>query len=394
LLTESANPDRRRRIVHISTLHPAMDSRIFYREARTVSDLGYDVTVFGVRDEDAVVDGVRVRRLGAPKRRWVRLLTSAARGLAVVWRTPADLYQFHDPELLPAALAARLVLRKRVVFDAHEDVALLMTKPWIPGPLRRPITWLMGKFDWFCARTLDGIVTTSEEQNEGYSRYARRAVRFLNFPAPRFLEQRDAAWRPYAERGQEVVHLGTLSTPRLEFLVRMAGEFLRDHPQWRWTFVGLFPEQEAWFREHVHGDVAPRLRGLGKVHHMEVAAILCGAAIGVNFHPVGAPHLQRVIPLKVFEYLACGLPTVTTRVRALVNLVKDCPAVTFADEDAAAYGATLKALAARSDRAALSEQARQFSDERFNCRREGEQLAAMYEAIWRGEPGLSAPLRQ
>lgn len=363
-----------------------MDSRIFYREARTVSDLGYDVTVFGVRDDDAVIDGVRVRRLAAPASRWVRLMTSAPRALAVVWRTPADLYQFHDPELLPAALAAKLLLRKRVVFDAHEDVTLLMTKPWIPRLLRRSVTWLMGKFDWFCARTLDGIVTTSKEQNEGYAQYARRAVRFLNLPAPKFLDQRDAAWKPYGQRGQEVVHLGTLSTPRLEFLVRVAREFLRDHPQWRWTFVGMHPEQEVWFREHVQGEVISRLHGLGKVRHVEVAAMLCEAAIGINYHPVGEPYLQRVIPLKVFEYMACGLPTVTTRVRALVDLVRDCPAVTFADEDTDAYAAALKALAARSDRAALSEQARQFSDDRFNCRLEGEHLAAMYESIWQGKP--------
>lgn len=374
-------PVRPRRAVHVSTVHSALDARIFYREAAALRDHGYQVTVVGVHPETGVIDGIAVQGLPAVRGRLGRMVRSWWRGLKAVRTHPADIYHFHDPELMPAVVLARWFWGKRVVYDAHEDVALIMLKDWIPRWLRRPLTWALGAADAFVARRADAVVVPTRLLHEKYARVARRVLTFINYPAPEFLAHRDAAWQPADARRREVVHLGTLSLHRLETVVGVARRFLARHEDWSWTLLGAHAYAEEWFRANVPDDLGGRLRVIGKVPHTEVPARLAAARLGINYHSLASRQIQVAIPLKVFEYLACGLPVVSTRVPLLAELVEDCPAVAFADEAPDAYLAAVEAMAARSDFATLSGEARRFSDERFNCRVEGDKLAAMYEDI-------------
>ena len=64
------------RVVHISTVHPATDARILYREAQTLAELGYEVTVYGIHPTDTVLGGVAVRGLAPPRGRLRRIGSS------------------------------------------------------------------------------------------------------------------------------------------------------------------------------------------------------------------------------------------------------------------------------------------------------------------------------
>ena len=382
--SEDLPPVPSRRAVHISTVHPALDARIFYREALALRDHGYDVTVFGVCKEDARVEGVSVRAIGGSHGRFDRMAMSGYRGLRAVLAERGDVYHFHDPELMPAALLAKWLWRKRVVYDVHEDVALVMLKDWIPRWLRPVVARLLGRLDALNARCVDGLVVTTRRHYDHYKPLARRVTVFHNFPAPAFLWQRDRCWTPPEQRLNEVIHLGTVSQARLKVLVDIAQGFLEKFPEWQWTFLGMHPPMVQWFEANVQGPIRQRLHGLGKVPHEEVAAHLCRARIGVNYHRLDSRQLQMVIPLKVFEYMACGLGAISTRVPALVESLSDCGAVTFTEESPEQYLADLAALATRADLAAVGHEARRYADERLDCDREVQSLLALYDAILAG----------
>src|SRR3954462_2341395 len=110
------------RIVHITTQHRPLDVRIFQKECRTLAAHGFDVQLLVAEPPSEPVDGVHFRKLRQsastfrPGRIWQRL-QSAYRAAA---KLGADVYHFHDPELIPIGLLLKQS-GARVIYDVHED---------------------------------------------------------------------------------------------------------------------------------------------------------------------------------------------------------------------------------------------------------------------------------
>jgi glycosyltransferase involved in cell wall biosynthesis len=73
---------------------------------------------------------------------------------------------------------------------------------------------------------------------------------------------------------------------------------------------------------------------------------------------------------------------ITTKVPALYELVRDCPAVRFVEPELDEYLEALEVLMRdNKNMEKLPDVAKQFVEEHFNCAAEAERLAALYEAI-------------
>ncbi|MDO4905408.1 MAG: glycosyltransferase [Lautropia sp.] len=94
----------------------------------------------------------------------------------------AGLYHFHDPELIPLGLMLKLS-GHRVVMDVHEDLAnQILTKHWIPARLRKVVARLARTAERIGARFFDGVVTASPRQAVFFEDVARRVVVAHNYP--------------------------------------------------------------------------------------------------------------------------------------------------------------------------------------------------------------------
>lgn len=103
----------------LSSVHIALDNRVFYREARSLKKAGYDVTLIAIHPREEIIDGVCI--IGLPRiprwqrpRLWIQIL-QLARKLDV------DIYHFHDPELLFVTPWLRLFTGKPTIYDIHEN---------------------------------------------------------------------------------------------------------------------------------------------------------------------------------------------------------------------------------------------------------------------------------
>jgi hypothetical protein len=150
-----------RKICVLTSAHPPSDVRIFHKECKSIARAGHEVTLVASVDDDCIRDGIKLVRLP----RWKNRLDRILRGSVAIYKKAreinADIYHFHDPELIPAALMLRLA-GKKVVYDIHEDLPRTISyKPYIPRFLKGPISqvaefvenWAGAKFSSLVAAT-------------------------------------------------------------------------------------------------------------------------------------------------------------------------------------------------------------------------------------------------
>ena len=123
---------------HFSTNHNAFDTRILWKQCVSLTRAGGEVTLICQLKEKNHCDEVEIAPFPTLRPRIWRMLAGPWLMLWKVWQTRADIYHFHDPELLPAGLMLRCISGKPVIFDVHEDnVTVIRERTYIPSLLRK-----------------------------------------------------------------------------------------------------------------------------------------------------------------------------------------------------------------------------------------------------------------
>ncbi len=302
-----------RRLLVLTTVHHADDTRIREKLIRTL-DGGWQIDYRTRPPAPASDDGMFWRPLRGS--RLVRNLAAAS----LLKFSRHDAVVIHDPELLPAALAASLIRRRPVVFDVHEDIpAQIMTKPQLP--LRRSLAAIAALLLRWAERRL--VVTLAEP---GYQRLFRQQHPvFANYPDP-------ARLPPPAADGGYAVYVGDVTELRgVPLAVRAcvrAGLPL--------IVVG-----------RCSPDLADRLRAeataaggsvdvRGRLPHRAALDVMRSARVGLS--PLqDIPNYRHSLPTKVLEYLGVGIPVIASDLPGTAAVIGDHPAVrllTPDDEDA------------------------------------------------------------
>ncbi|WP_020006385.1 glycosyltransferase [Salinicoccus albus] len=128
-------------VVHLTTVHHPYDPRIYHKECRSLQNAGFDVTLIAQKAPKGE-DGeqpIRHLPLKTYKRRLGRMILGTYDAYRQAKKMDADVYHFHDPELLPAAW----LLKNKgnvVIYDIHEDyVTSIMQKDYMNHSVKRLI---------------------------------------------------------------------------------------------------------------------------------------------------------------------------------------------------------------------------------------------------------------
>jgi len=165
----------------ITTAHPPFDERIFHKQAKTLVQAGYDVTLIAQHKKNEIVDGVKIIALPKPRNRLTRMLGLTWKAFQIALRQRADIYHFHDPELLPIGVLLKLKTKAKVIYDVHEDVPKqILTKYWIPKLLRHPIAKIVNITEKSLTRFIDAVVVATEGIAENFQKF--KPVVIHNYP--------------------------------------------------------------------------------------------------------------------------------------------------------------------------------------------------------------------
>lgn len=324
-LQNNTNPGIKHPVVtHISTVHPAFDIRIFQKECKSLADSGIHVNLVITHDKEELVNNVKIIPLPTFKNRFTRIFFKPFVAFYLSLKTKANLFHFHDPELIPIGLLLK-IFGKKVIYDVHEDVSSqILYKYWIHKKLRIPISVAFKTFESFAAKFFDGIVTATPHIKSIFIKKNKNTCNVNNYPIKE--ESVDYDFINIKKKNERVLcYIGGISKERgiFEVLKALEGTDIKLHLAGSVSPKNLLKalEKEKGWKNVVY---------FGLVSRPEAASILSNSRIGIcTFHPIEA-HIHAV-PNKIFEYMNAGVPVIVSRFHCWEELLRDTDNAFFVD---------------------------------------------------------------
>jgi glycosyltransferase involved in cell wall biosynthesis len=293
------------KVCHFSSVHPRFDTRIFVKECKSLSSAGHNVVLViadGKGDFDK--DGISICDVGSPKGRLSRFTKTAWKVYRKALSVDADVYHFHDPELMPFAY----LLKKHgkcVIYDVHEDLPRqMLTKPYLNQQVRKVLSFLIEKTENFFAKKYDAIVTVTAHISNRFSKLNPEVCILFNYPFVNEIPD----LQPWGERKNEICYVGSISKVRgVEELVGALKEI-----DVRLNLAGKFNSQELEVK--VQSKLGwKKVNFLGFLSREEIVDVLNTSKVGmVNLHPT--INYVDALPVKLFEYMLAGIPVIASNI--------------------------------------------------------------------------------
>ncbi|HEU5032196.1 MAG TPA: glycosyltransferase, partial [Spirillospora sp.] len=288
----------------------------------------------------------------------------------------ADVILLHDPELVVSL--PRETRGRTVVWDVHEDTAAALTaKGWVPGPARPVLRPAVKRLERRGERRLKLLLA-----EEGY----RARFRGDHPVVPNTTYVSDLPPGPPDDR--RAVYVGNLSVARGALdMIEMAR--LLAHEGITVELIGSAdPDVRPALREAQRTGV---LRWYGFVPNDRALRIAEGAMAGLALlHD--EPNYRHSMPTKVVEYMARGVPVITTPNPPAVDIVDPagCGLVVPFGDPAAAAGAVLRLRDDPDLRVRMGERGYAAARARFHWPVHAERFVAQLEA-WAGRSTAVVP---
>ncbi|MDC0979650.1 glycosyltransferase [Balneolaceae bacterium] len=303
------------RIVHISSVHPWKDPRIFLKQCRSLAAQGFDVHLLTPDSLNEVREGVQLHRVWnqdpakLDKSVWGKLMRPAML-FKMARRLKPDVIHFHDPELIPWALVHRAI-GYTMVYDIHEDnMTVIRHRNYIPSYLKGLLSSLVGWIEGLAHSVMPTVLAEAYYQH----RFPKGIVvaNYHNIPVNQ--EEISLESGPVNAEGEShVLYTGNIEIERgvIKYLEGIRGTSnVHLHligRTYQLTFDKTLDAQKG-IEERIHwegvGSYVPFSRILGRYAERNWLA-------GLVVFPY-SDHYQNKLLTKFFEYMAFGIPIIYT----------------------------------------------------------------------------------
>jgi glycosyltransferase involved in cell wall biosynthesis len=373
----------------LSSVHPYFDVRIFRREARSLAEAGYEVAVVAVADfQEKWVDQVRVLGLPQPRRRLLRPV-NWYRIVRIALREKADLYHFHDPELLLAGTLIRAVTRKPVIYDVHENTPQdILTKEWIPGALRRVASTIFKLFEDTMVRFVDAAVVVNQHLAQRFAGKTQ-VVKVANYSrVDDFAASGVEPAQPQDNSKPYFVYTGRISDDRGIYECVQALESLGETRETLICAGRIGPVFNEEFKALLNGSrSSPWFQFLGLLPYADIPPLLKGATAGLLCFQA-TPNNVLGTPNKLFEYMSAGIPVIASDFPFIREIVLDanCGLLVQPDNVQEIAAAMSRLLDDPADARRMGRNGLRAVRERYNWQAEEKQLLSLYRVLLHEQP--------
>lgn len=309
------------RVCHLSSAHQGLDIRIFSKECASLAEAGFDthlvINATALEVKDAAKKGVTVHALASPSGRFSRMLLQSWRCYKLGRKVHADVYHFHDPELIPYGVLLS-ISGKKVIYDVHEDLPQdILSKDWIPLWARKIVAGAASALEYIGARFFFSVIAATPFIAQRFQKINPDALNINNYP----LADELAPASVKVIRKRQVCYVGAISRVRG---VRPLVEALPLLPDMQLILCGRFAESD--FESELRALPGWRqVEYLGQVGRDDVRKVMAESMAGiVTLFPI--PNYLVSLPIKMFEYMSAGLPVIASKFPLWQQIIGDAGA--------------------------------------------------------------------
>jgi glycosyltransferase involved in cell wall biosynthesis len=293
----------------ITTGHDVADARL-HKITAALQQRGLHVELWGLGDPAGGPAGadVHARNRGSLGRR-------LAQTAVLPWRTKAKVVMTVDPDMIPITRLVARLRRRKMVVDVHEDYArLLADRAWARGLVGLPARLMVLASSKLAAGA--DLTVVADSYLAPYQ--AKKRLVVTNLPVRAFLAPSSQSV-PSGE--PRAVYVGDLRESRGLFDMV---EAIAAAPGWSLDLVGpVAPaDRDRLERRIERADLAGRVRLYGRQPPAAAWKIAEGAWASMALLQE-TPAFVEAMPSKIYEYLASGLPVISTRLPRQTRIIEE-----------------------------------------------------------------------
>lgn len=372
-----------KKVCILTSVHLVFDGRIFHKQAKTLAKAGYDVTLIAQHKKNEAVNKIKIIALPNSKNRLLRMLKNW-NVFKLACKQQADIYHFHDPELIPIGLLLK-ILRKKVIYDVHEDYGKsILSKHYLPKYFRNVISQLSNLIEKFTSAFFDAIIVAADDILRKFTHH-QRVVALKNLPVlPEFTKVEGNLDAPNVFN---VIYIGALSEERGIGGIVQAMKYLNPFNNVKLILYGKFSPKQ--YEEKVR-----RLSGFEKVEYLgwieqkNVWSKMMQANAGIVCHrPI--QRFTNAVATKLFDYMAAGLPVIASDFPLWKEIIEgnNC-GLTVNPLNPREIARAVQYLVEHPDEARkMGKNGRKAVEAKYNWQNEEKKLLAVYKDLL-GEQGM------
>ena len=371
------------RIVHVTTVHPSDDPRIFKKECITLLKENYNVHVVCSQLPNFADQRLCYHIIGKYKSRIGRILIGVPKAFILSLRSGAKIVHFHDLELLPLAPLWR-IFGKRVVYDIHEDyVTSIKQKNYLPAYVRLLLATLLGALEQALAICCWKVIA-----EKYYIERFPDGVAVLNYP---ILEKENSYSSSITVHLSSDYHwclyTGGISSARGAF---NHVQMLKYNSEIGLCMIGLC---EAHMHDSLYAKIdklgveRKRLVIIGKDRYvpkeeMDLIVQTNKWLAGLAVFPE-SEHYTRKELTKLFEYMHDGIPIIASNFPTWVELIEECKSgLNVSPDKVDETTRSINWLIQNPEEARImGENGNRMVRQKYNWKSEGEKLITLYKKI-------------
>ena len=300
----------KRKIFIGTSVHHWNDPRIFYKEAVSLTKK-YDVELHAPAEFD-FVEKKGVKIFGLPSWHKVTERKRIRKELLNrIRRSTADMFHFHDPELIFLCLYIKIFKRKKVIYDIHEDYyTQILLKKWIPTKFIRTIIAIIYSFiEKLICNSFDLIIFAESYYKESFpQKIIDKSIDILNYPIIDEIQSISSN-----NEYNKIIYTGTITEDRGAInMIECLRVLIEKDNKIKLFLVGYLKDEKIISLIETDSELSKHIIIIGKreyVDHSIINRQYLDADIGLILIS-SQTHYEKKLLTKFYEYMHNEIPIV------------------------------------------------------------------------------------